>query len=101
MFLKFFMLKICYKLKHIKRRWLGALSGGSDQVKNMIYINGNRRGHCFITSEITFKSLQVTSLHRFIKCCFEHNFEWTDFHYHTLFEYVEEENIHKLIQARD
>ena len=29
----------------------------------------------------------------------KHNFEWTDFHYHTLFEYVEEENIHKLIQA--
>ena len=50
--------------------------------------------------ELRLKSLRVTSLHRFIKCCFlKHNFEWTDFHYHTLFEYVEEENIHKLIQA--
>ncbi len=33
MFLKFFMLKYAIELKHIKRRWLGALSGGSDQVK--------------------------------------------------------------------
>jgi hypothetical protein len=27
----------------------------ASKVKNMIYINGNRRGHCFITSGITFK----------------------------------------------
>lgn len=27
------MLKYAIELKHIKRRWLGALSGGSDQVK--------------------------------------------------------------------
>ena len=100
MFLKFFMLKYAIELKHIKRRWLGALSGGSDQVKNMIYINGNRRGHCFITSGITFKEFASnipSPLHQVL--LLKHNFEWTDFHYHTLFEYVEEENIHKLIQA--
>ena len=66
----------------------------------MIYINGNRRGHCFITSGITFKEFVSnipSPLHQVL--LLKHNFEWTDFHYHTLFEYVEEENIHKLIQA--
>lgn len=94
------MIKYPIVLKHIKRRWLGALSGGSDQIKNMIYINGNRRNHCFITSGITFEEFASnipSPLHQML--LLKHGFEWTDFHYHTLFEYVEEENIHKLISA--
>ncbi|CAM4181782.1 oxalate:formate antiporter [Bacillus manliponensis] len=76
------------------------MSGGSDQIKNMIYINGNRRNHCFITAGITFEEFASnipSPIHQVL--LLKHNFEWADFHYHTLFEYVEEENMNKLITA--
>ncbi|MFD3450184.1 hypothetical protein ACFDTO_37025 [Microbacteriaceae bacterium 4G12] len=74
------------------------MSGGSDQIRDIIYINGDRRNHCFITSGITFQEFASnipSPLHNVL--LLKHNFEWTDINYHTLLEYVEEENIQRLI----
>ncbi|WP_028400038.1 hypothetical protein [Ectobacillus panaciterrae] len=76
------------------------MSGGSDQVKDIIYINGDRRNHCFLTSGITFREFASnipSPLHNVL--LLKHDFEWTDYNYHTLLEYVEEENMQKLISA--
>lgn len=88
------------RTNYIIQRWLGALSGGSDQIKDIIYINGDRRNHCYLSSGITFREFannNPSPLHNVL--LLKHKFEWTDFNYHTLLEYVEEENIPKLIAA--
>ncbi|MFB9757608.1 oxalate:formate antiporter [Ectobacillus funiculus] len=76
------------------------MSGGSDQRKDIIYINGDRRNHCFLTSGITFREFASnipSPLHNLL--LLKHDFEWTDINYHTLLEFVEEENIPNLISA--
>ncbi|UOY92782.1 oxalate:formate antiporter [Ectobacillus sp. JY-23] len=75
------------------------MSGGSDQI-NAIYINGDRRNQCFLTSGISFHEFanNIPSPLRNV-LLLKHDFEWTDYNYHTLFEYVEEENIQRLISA--
>ncbi|WP_416825950.1 oxalate:formate antiporter [Ectobacillus polymachus] len=76
------------------------MAGGSDQIKEIIYINGDRRNHCYLSSGITFQEFAnniPSPLHNVL--LLKHNFEWTDINYHTLLEYVEEENMPKLITA--
>ncbi|MCP8968922.1 oxalate:formate antiporter [Ectobacillus ponti] len=76
------------------------MSGGSDLIKDIIYINGDRRNHCFLTSGITFREFAgniPSPLQSLL--LLKHNFEWTDLNYHTLLEYVEEENVQRLIAA--
>ncbi|GAA3327153.1 hypothetical protein GCM10020331_065970 [Ectobacillus funiculus] len=69
--------------------------------KDIIYINGDRRNHCFfLTSGITFREFASnipSPLHNLL--LLKHDFEWTDINYHTLLEFVEEENIPNLISA--
>ncbi|MFX3625317.1 MAG: oxalate:formate antiporter [Ectobacillus sp.] len=76
------------------------MSGGSDQIKDIIYINGDRRNHCFLTSGISFREFTSnipSPLHNVL--LLKHDFEWTDLNYHSLLEFVEEENIQRFISA--
>ncbi len=76
------------------------MAGGSDHIKEIIYINGDRRNSCFLTSGITFQEFAnniPSPLQNVL--LLKHDFDWTDLNYHTLFEYVEEENMRKLVDA--
>ncbi|MBO9129549.1 oxalate:formate antiporter [Bacillus sp. 165] len=76
------------------------MAGGSDQIKEIIYINGDRRNNCFLTSGITFQEFAnniPSPLQNVL--LLKHDFDWTDLNYHTLLEYVEEDNMNKLAAA--
>jgi hypothetical protein len=79
-------------------RWLERL-GKTDGIRNLIYINGNTNEKCFITSGIEFKEF-IYSLPSSIPnlLLLKHQYDESDFHFGTLLDYIEGEQVHKLAQ---
>ncbi len=79
-------------------RWLERLSK-TDGIRDLIYINGNINEKCFITYGIEFKEF-VYSLPSSIPniLLLKHQYDESDFHFGTLLDYVEGEQVHKLAQ---
>ncbi|GGE57788.1 oxalate:formate antiporter [Priestia taiwanensis] len=69
-----------------------------EDLSDIIYINGDRHNQCYTTTGITFEEFSsslVCPLKNVL--LLKHRFEWADFNLMSRFDYVEQENVARLM----